>query len=158
MESLRHILLVEQNPRDAQRTLETLAEYNLANQVDVVCNGNEALQYLLKKGIYHLRSSGVPALIFFDFRSLNGEAPATMDFLSADGRFSDVPVVIMVSSREERSSIEKDGIRNATYVVKPIDVHDVLEAMKSLGGSWAVVPEPSKGSAVDKGRHPALSQ
>lgn len=145
MGSLRHILLVERNQRDVQSTLKTLAEYRLANQVDVVRDGEEAVEYLLKKGPYHLRSSGIPALIFFDFSSLISAAPATFAALSKDSRLQNIPVVIMVASREERASIEGAGMKNATYVVKPVDVHDVLEAMKSIGGSWAVVLQESAG-------------
>jgi CheY-like chemotaxis protein len=147
MIKLKRILLVEDNPNDVELTLEALAEHNLANSVVVTRDGEEALDYLFQRGAFAGRPAGNPAVILLDLKLPKVNGHEVLRAIRSDENLKMVPVVILTSSREEQDLIE--GYRNGVnaYVVKPVDFHEFLEAMKSLGVFWAVLNEapPSAG-------------
>jgi CheY-like chemotaxis protein len=147
MIELKRILLVEDNPNDVELTLEALAEHNLANSVVVARDGEEALDYLFQRGAFAGRPAGNPAVILLDLKLPKVNGHEVLRAIRSDENLKMVPVVILTSSREEQDLIE--GYRNGVnaYVVKPVDFHEFLEAMKSLGVFWAVLNEapPSAG-------------
>lgn len=141
MMELKRILLVEDNPNDVELTLEALAEHNLANAVVVARDGEEALDYLYRRGAFAARPPGNPIVILLDLKLPKVDGHEVLRRIRSDDGMKLVPVVILTSSREERDLVQ--GYRNGAnaYVVKPVDFHDFLDAMKSLGVFWAVLNE-----------------
>jgi CheY-like chemotaxis protein len=138
---LKRILLVEDNPNDVELTLESLAEYNLANSVVVARDGEEALDYLYQRGSFAARAPGNPAVILLDLKLPKVDGHEVLRRIRSDDNLKLTPVVILTSSREEKDLVQ--GYRGGAnaYVVKPVDFPDFLEAMKSLGVFWAVLNE-----------------
>ena len=144
---LKRILLVEDNPNDIELTLEALAAHNLANSVVVARDGEEALDYLYQRGCFATRTPGKPVVVLLDLKLPKVDGHEVLRRIRADENMKLIPVVILTSSREEKDLVQ--GYRNGAnaYVVKPVDFHEFLEAMKSLGVFWAVLNEapPSAG-------------
>jgi CheY-like chemotaxis protein len=144
---LKRILLVEDNPNDIELTLEALAAHNLANSVVVARDGEEALDYLFSRGSFADRPAENPVVILLDLKLPKVDGHEVLRRIRSDDNMKLIPVVILTSSREEQDLVQ--GYRNGAnaYVVKPVDFHDFLDAMKSLGVFWAVINEapPSSG-------------
>jgi CheY-like chemotaxis protein len=139
---LRKILLVEDNPNDVELTLEALSAHNLANAVEVARDGEEALDYLHRRGKFAARPAGNPAVVLLDLKLPKIDGHEVLRRIRADEALRLIPVVILTSSREDRDLVE--GYRNGVnaYVVKPVDFHEFLDALKNLGMFWAVLNEP----------------
>jgi CheY-like chemotaxis protein len=129
-------------------TLEALDEHNLANAVEVVRDGQEALDYLYRKGKFETRRQGNPAVILLDLKLPKIDGHAVLRTIRSDDQLKLIPVVVLTSSREETDLVQsyQNGVN--AYVVKPVDFHDFLDAVKGLGLFWAVFneapPESSK--------------
>jgi DNA-binding response OmpR family regulator len=143
---LKRILLVEDDPRDVELILEALGDYNLANEVVVAGDGEEALDYLCKRGKFTTRSNGNPAVVLLDLKLPKVNGMEVLKQVRSDETLKMVPVVILTSSREERDWIESYKLGVNAYVVKPVDFHEFVDAVKDLGVFWAVVNEPPPGS------------
>jgi CheY-like chemotaxis protein len=141
MIEIKRILLVEDNPNDVELTLEALAQHNLANSVVVARDGEEALDYLYQRGNFATRSPGNPVVILLDLKLPKVDGHEVLRRIRSDDNLKLIPVVILTSSREETDLVQ--GYRNGAnaYVVKPVDFHEFLDAMKSLGVFWAVLNE-----------------
>jgi CheY-like chemotaxis protein len=139
---LRRILLVEDNPNDAELTREALAEHNLANSVDWVKDGEEALDYLYSRGKYADRPSGDLAVVLLDLKLPKVDGLEVLRTLKADAKLKYTPVVVLTSSREEQDMIESYRLGVNAYVVKPVNFHDFTDAVRELGAFWAIVNEP----------------
>lgn len=146
MAELKAILLAEDNPKDVELTLEALAEFNLANEVVVVPDGAEALDYLHRRGQHAGRISGNPAVILLDIKMPKVDGLEVLRAIKADPGLMTVPVVILTSSREERDLIESYRMGVNAYVVKPVQFLQFIESVKQLGAFWAIVNEPPPGS------------
>lgn len=144
--TLRKILLVEDNPNDVELTLEALAEHNLVNSVDRVCDGEEALDYLFRQGKFASRPEGNPMVILLDLKLPKVDGLEVLRKIRADEQLHLIPVVILSSSREERDLVESYKLGVNAYVVKPVDFHKFVEAVKMLGLFWAIINEPPPGS------------
>ncbi|WP_027715384.1 response regulator [Desulfuromonas sp. TF] len=142
MMMLRRILLVEDNPNDAELTREALAEHNLANSVDWVKDGEEALDYLYSRGKYADRPSGDLAVVLLDLKLPKVDGLEVLRTLKADAKLKYTPVVVLTSSREEQDMIESYRLGVNAYVVKPVNFHDFTDAVRELGAFWAIVNEP----------------
>ncbi|RPI16701.1 MAG: response regulator [Ignavibacteriae bacterium] len=142
MESLKRILIVEDNENDLELTLDTLTEYNLANNVDVARDGEEALDYLFKKNKFSARDGNNPIVILLDIKlpKING-LEVLKTIRNTDG-YKKIPVVILTSSREEKDLNEGYTLGVNAYVVKPVEFNSFADAIKSLGIFWAIVNEP----------------
>lgn len=146
---LKRILLVEDDPRDVELTLEALGDYNLANEVVVAGDGEEALDYLYCRGNFQDRPNANPAVVLLDLKLPKVSGMEVLRRIRSDEKLKMTPVVILTSSREERDWIESYQLGINAYVVKPVDFHDFVEAVKELGVFWAVINEPPPGS-VDR--------
>lgn len=146
MYDLKAILLAEDNPRDAELTMEAMAENNLANAVVVVQDGAEALDYLYRRGEYADRSSGNPALVLLDIKMPKVDGLEVLRKIKGDPSLRSIPVVMLTSSREERDLMESYGLGVNAYVVKPVQFFDFVESIKLIGKFWAIVNEPPVGS------------
>jgi CheY-like chemotaxis protein len=139
---LKRILLAEDDPNDVELTLRALSEQSLANQVDVVADGQEALDYLYRQGAYSARPSGHPAVILLDIKMPRITGLEVLRRIKADAELRTTPVVILTSSHEERDLIESYQLGVNAYVVKPVDFNDFFQAVQQLGLFWALVNQP----------------
>jgi CheY-like chemotaxis protein len=146
---VRSILMVEDDPSDVELTLRALAEHNLANKVRVVRNGEEALDYLYRRGDFKTRLDGNPVVVLLDLKMPKVTGLEVLKIIKADEQLKMVPVVVLSSSRETPDLIEcyKHGVN--AYVVKPVDFTDFMKAVQQLGIFWAAInePPPSLGGA-----------
>ena len=139
---LKRILLVEDSPNDIELILAALSEYRLANEVVVVRDGEEALDYLYRRGVFKLRMEGSPVVVLLDLKLPKVDGLEVLAQLKSDPDLRKVPVVILTSSREEQDLIDSYELGTNAYVVKPIDFHEFVDSIKSLGLFWAVVNQP----------------
>ena len=146
MNGLGRILLVEDDPKDVDLTLGALGEYNLANEVVVVRDGAEALDFLRAKGSYASRGNGNPAVVLLDLKLPKVDGLEVLREIRADERLKLTPVVVLTSSREDKDMVASYQLGVNAYVVKPVDFHEFVNAVKELGIFWAVVNEPPPGS------------
>lgn len=141
--TMRKILLVEDNPDDEELTLRALARNNIGNDVVVVRDGQEAIDWLEGSGTHASRDpSDIPALILLDLKLPKIDGLEVLRRLRANPRTGIVPVVILTSSREDRDRIE--GYRGGanSYVQKPVDFTQFVDAVRQLGMYWLVLNEP----------------
>jgi CheY-like chemotaxis protein len=141
MTTVRRILLAEDSANDIELTLAALAEHRLVNQVDVVRDGAEALDYLHRRGAYAGRTDGNPAVILLDLKMPKVNGLEVLQAIKSDPALRSVPVVMLTSSREEGDLVQSYKLGVNAYVVKPVDFGDFMSAVKQLGGFWAVVNE-----------------
>jgi len=139
--AIKNILLVEDDPRDVELTLAALDEHHLANKVAVVDNGEEALDYLYRRGKYKTRTGGNPVVVLLDNKMPKVSGLEVLKIVKADENLKIIPIVALTSSRETPDLIEfyKHGVN--AYVVKPVDFTAFVEAVKQLGVFWAAVNE-----------------
>lgn len=139
------VLLVEDNPRDAEMTLRSLRRRNLANHVVHVKDGQEALDWLNAAGNYAGRDrSQHPKLILLDLKLPKVDGLEVLRSLRAEPSTRLIPVVILTSSREERDVIEGYELGVNSYVVKPLDFDKFSAAVAELGQYWLLVNETPK--------------
>ncbi|HSS18734.1 MAG TPA: response regulator [Pyrinomonadaceae bacterium] len=141
MSNLRRILLAEDDARDVELTLLALGEYKLANEVDVVGDGEQALDYLFRRAAYADRDSNQPAVVLLDLKMPKLDGHEVLRTIRADPDLHLIPVVILTSSREERDLVEGYSLGVNAYVVKPVDFHQFIDAIKQIGAFWALVNE-----------------
>jgi CheY-like chemotaxis protein len=146
MSNLGRILLVEDDPKDVELTLTALEEYKLANEVVVVHDGEEALDYLYRRGAFATRSTDNPAVLLLDLKLPKVDGLEVLQQIKADAKLKLIPVVVLTSSHEERDMITSYKLGVNAYVVKPVDFHEFVNAVKELGIFWALVNEPPPGS------------
>ena len=142
MNALKTILLVEDDPNDVELTLEALAEYRVANEVMVLHDGAEALDYLYRRGRrFEGRAGGSPAVVLLDLKVPKVDGLTVLKTIKGDPVLKMVPVVMLTSSREERDLVESYALGVNAYVVKPVDFTQFVEAVRKLGYFWAVLNE-----------------
>jgi CheY-like chemotaxis protein len=146
MTDFGRILMVEDDPNDVELTLTALAEYNLANEVVVTRDGAEALDYLYSRGSFAGRSTDNPAVLLLDLKLPKVDGLQVLKQIKADEDLRMIPVVVLTSSREERDMVESYRLGVNAYVVKPVDFHEFVNAIKELGVFWAVINQPPPGS------------
>jgi DNA-binding response OmpR family regulator len=139
-------LMVEDDPKDVELTLTALEEYNLANEVVVVRDGEEALNYLNCRNEYAERSSGNPAVMLLDLKLPKVDGLEVLRQVKSSDALSLIPVVVLTSSHEEKDVIASYKLGVNAYVVKPVDFHQFVNAIKELGVFWAVINAPPPGS------------
>jgi len=147
MDSLGRILMVEDDPKDVELTLTALEEYNLANEVVVTRDGQEALDYLYCRGQFSARTSDNPAVLLLDLKLPKVDGLEVLHQIKSDDRLKMIPVVVLTSSREERDMMRSYQLGVNAYVVKPVDFHEFVNAVRELGVFWAVINQPPPGSA-----------
>jgi DNA-binding response OmpR family regulator len=146
MNGLERILMVEDDPNDVELSLTALEQYNLANEVVVAGDGEEALDYLYRRGKFMARPNGNPAIVLLDLKLPKVDGLQVLERIRADDALKLIPVVVLTSSREERDMVASYELGVNAYVVKPVDFHEFVNAVKELGVFWAVVNEPPPGS------------
>jgi CheY-like chemotaxis protein len=146
MNKLGRILMVEDDPQDVELTLTALEEYKLANEVVVARDGKEALDYLYCRGDFNTRPNDNPAVMLLDLKLPKVDGLEVLQQIKSDERLKTIPVVVLTSSREETDMMRSYRLGVNGYVVKPVDFHEFVNAVKELGIFWAVINEPPPGS------------
>lgn len=146
MDTLGRILLIEDDPKDVELTLTALDEYNLANEVVVAADGEQALDYLYYRGKFMRRPRENPAVLLLDLKLPKVNGLEVLQQIKADENLKVIPVVVLTSSHEEKDMVTSYKLGVNAYVVKPVDFHEFVNAVKELGVFWAVINEPPPGS------------
>jgi len=139
---IRRILLAEDNENDVELTLTALRANSLVNEVTVVRDGAEALDFLKRRGSYANRDPGLPALMLLDLKMPKVDGLEVLRVVKADPDLRTLPVVVLTSSREEQDLVQSYNLGVNAYVVKPVDFCAFMDAVKLLGGFWALLNEP----------------
>lgn len=148
MSMLKRVLLAEDDSNDVELTLSALSENKLANSVDVVRNGAEALDYLFRRGAYANRASADPAVVLLDIKMPKIDGIEVLRQIRADPKLRLLPVVMLTSSREEQDLMRSYSLGVNAYVVKPMDFDGFVRAAAELGMFWAVINEPPPEGAL----------
>lgn len=151
---LKRILLAEDSANDVELTLAALEQHHLANEIVVVRDGAEALDYLYTRGAYADRPPGNPALLMLDLKMPRVDGLDVLRVIKADAALKTIPVVMLTSSREEQDLIASYELGVNSYVVKPVDFAEFMEAVRQIGVFWAIINEPPPdrpGSAPSEG-------
>jgi CheY-like chemotaxis protein len=148
--SFQTILLAEDDPRDVELTLAALDGHHLANNVAVVGDGAEALDYLHRRGKFKSRLSGDPVVVLLDNHMPKVNGLEVLKIMKADEKLKLIPVVVLTSSRETPDLVEfyKHGVN--AYVVKPVGFPEFMKAVSELGVFWAVINEPPPALALQE--------
>jgi DNA-binding response OmpR family regulator len=146
MDLFGRILMVEDDPRDRELTMTALEEYNLSNEVVIAVDGEEALDYLYHRGKFTGRVNGNPAVLLLDLKLPKVDGLEVLQQIKSDDKLRMVPVVVLTSSREEKDMVTSYKLGVNAYVVKPVDFHEFVNAIKELGMFWAIINEPPPGS------------
>ncbi len=148
---LRTILLAEDNANDVELTLAALRENRLLNDVTVVRDGAQTLDYLYRRNEFAGRAGGTPAVLLLDLKMPKVDGLEVLRQLKGDPELRAMPIVVLTSSREERDLVRSYDLGVNAYVVKPVEFHDFVDAIKMLGGFWAVINEPPPAGAAAHG-------
>ncbi len=141
MTDFRTILLAEDSHADAEMAIDALREANLLNPIVHVEDGVEALDYLLRRGVYADRPEGLPAVLLLDIKMPRMDGLEVLNAIRQEESLKALPVVILSSSREESDLARSWDMGVNAYVVKPVDVDQFFQAVKTLGTFWAVINE-----------------
>jgi two-component system response regulator len=143
---LVEILLVEDNPTDAQLTLHALERQKLANRIHLVRDGVEALDFLFCTGSYTDRAAKPgPKVVLLDLKLPLVDGMEVLRRMKDDPRTRTIPVVMLTSSREERDIVASYQLGVNSYIVKPVDFEQFTEAVRQLGLYWALLNQPPTG-------------
>ena len=146
MEKLGRILMVEDDNNDVEMTLAALEEYNLANEVALTRDGEEALDYLYCRGKYRSRLNENPAVLLLDLKLPKVDGLEVLRQVKSDEKLKMIPVVVLTSSHEDKDMVASYKLGVNAYVVKPVDFHEFVNAIKELGVFWAVINVAPPGS------------
>jgi len=134
------ILLVEDNPNDLELALHALRKNNLANHIEIVRDGAEALEYIFATGAYAQRNiDDVPQVILLDLKLPKVDGLEVLRRIKADDRTKAIPVVILTSSQEERDIVESYQLGVNSYITKPVDFEQFTEVVRQLGLYWLLL-------------------
>ena len=144
------ILLVEDNPDDVELTLHALRKENLANNIHVARDGEEALQFLFCNGAHADRSfDAPPRLVLLDLKLPKVDGMEVLRRLKSDARTRTIPVVILTSSKEERDLVNSYGLGANSYIQKPVDFEQFRDTVKSMGFYWLVINQAPVATAAN---------
>ncbi|MBN1547809.1 MAG: response regulator [Syntrophaceae bacterium] len=146
MNRSKKILLVEDDPNDEELTITSMEKYHVCNDIIVAHDGEEALDYLFRRGKYQGVSGGNPCLVLLDLNLPKVQGLEVLRQIREDEKLKMIPVVVLTSSREDKDLAESYRIGINAYVVKPVDFHEFVEAVKNLATFWCLTNEPPPGS------------
>lgn len=154
MRDLRPILLVEDNAKDAELTLNALERCQLLNQVMHVRDGAEALDYLRREGDYQDANHGGPVVVLLDLKLPKVDGLEVLAAVRSDPHLSRTPIVMLTSSREEQDLVRSYELGVNAFVVKPVDFKEFFDAIQGLGMFWGITnnPPPHPLTAPGQGR------
>ncbi len=134
------LLLVEDNSSDAELTLRALKKNHLANRIVLVTDGEEALDFIFARNAYHARNLQLgPKVILLDLKLPKVDGLEVLKAFKGDPRTRNIPVVVLTSSKEEKDIIESYQLGANSYIVKPVNFENFMEAINSLGLYWLLL-------------------
>ena len=139
---IKTILIVDDSRNDIELAIAALSEKNLANEVVVAEDGVEALDFLYKRGKFSGYKSGNPVVILLDIKMPRMNGIEVLKHIRQDPKFKLIPVIMVTSSAEEKDLVESYKLGANSYVVKPVDIVQFIDAIKVLGQYWAVINQP----------------
>jgi CheY-like chemotaxis protein len=146
MKTYKRILLAEDDPKDIELMVNALNEYNLANDILVVRDGVEALDYLYRRGSFAQEPQGNPIVILLDLKMPKMDGIQVLRQIKSDTQLQLIPVVVLTSSSESQDLETCYRLGVNAYVVKPVKFTDFVEAVKGIGLFWVLINEPSPNS------------
>jgi CheY-like chemotaxis protein len=146
MKTYKRILLAEDDPKDIELMVNALNEYNLANDILVVRDGVEALDYLYRRGSFAQEPPGNPIVILLDLKMPKMDGIQVLRQIKSDTQLQLIPVVVLTSSSESQDLETCYRLGVNAYVVKPVKFTDFVEAVKGIGLFWVLINEPSPNS------------
>ncbi len=144
MVRIKTILLAEDEPKDVELILEAMADHNLANQAVVVRDGVEAMEYLRCEGKFANRKPENPAVVLLDIKMPRMGGIDVLRSIREDENLKKIPVIMLTSSREESDLNQAYDLGVNAYVVKPVEFKKFIDAVKQIGGFWALLNELPK--------------
>ena len=141
MNTLRPVLLVEDNLRDIELTLAALKRNHLANEIVVARDGSEALDYLYRRGEFQNRAAGNPVVVFLDLKMPMVDGLEVLGQIKGDATLKMIPVVMLTSSRQESDLVRSYELGANAYIVKPVGFEEFSNAIRELGIFWAILNE-----------------
>ena len=148
MDEIKSILLAEDDPNDVELTLAALAAHNLANKVEVVSDGAEALDYLFRRGKFATRPDGNPVVVLLDLKMPKVNGLEVLHKIKTDEKLKAVPVVVLTSSGEQRDVVESYNLGVNSYIQKPVDFDQFRHMVKNVGLYWMVINQHPLSSPV----------
>jgi two-component system, response regulator len=145
------ILLVEDNPSDVELALHAFARGRVANTIQVAGDGEQALDFLFRRGRHSTRANHRPRVVLLDLKLPKVDGLEVLRAVRADADLRTLPVVVLTSSREERDVVESYRLGVNSYIVKPIDFEKLLEAAEAIGFYWLMLNEPPPDRGEDDG-------
>lgn len=151
MTQIKRILLAEDNPKDVELTLAALDEHNLANEIVIVRDGAEALDYLYCRGDFADRPVGDPAVVLLDLKMPKLTGIEVLRKMKSEPNLKKIPVVMLTSSREEQDLVDSYELGVNAYVVKPVNFQNFVDSIKQVGFFWALINEAPPGAVKRTG-------
>jgi len=148
MSDLRMILIAEDNPHDAELTLAAISSHRVANEVVLVRDGSEVMDFLHARGAWASRRPGLPSVILLDLKMPKVDGLEVLRQVRNDPRLATIPVVMLTSSAEDRDIAESYRLGANAYVVKPVAFEEFMHAVGHLGQFWALLNEPPPAEAA----------
>ena len=142
MAELKPILLVEDNPKDVELTMAALEQSQLANEVIVVRDGAEALDFLYRRNGFASRNTQDPAVVLLDLKLPKVDGLEVLERVKSDPELRHTPIVMLTSSREETDVVRSYELGVNAFVVKPVGFREFFDAIQDLGVFWAILNEP----------------
>ena len=139
---IKTILIVDDSRNDIELAISALSEKNLANEVVIAEDGIEALDFLYKRGKFSEHQNGNPVVILLDIKMPRMDGIEVLKHIRLEPRFRLIPVIMVTSSAEEKDLVESYKLGANSYVVKPVDIVQFIDAIKVLGQYWAVINQP----------------
>lgn len=139
---LLNILLIEDNTDDVELALHALKKNNIVNHVEIIRDGQEALDYLFYKGKYANSTHPLPGIILLDLKLPKVDGIELLKIMKNDRMRKLIPVVVLTSSKEERDVIESYNLGGNSYIRKPVDFDQFVETVKYIGFYWLLINEP----------------
>jgi len=138
----KDILLVEDNPNDVELTLRALKKHNLSSRLQVVRDGEEALEFLFCEGKFSLRDkTDLPRFILLDLKLPKVTGLEVLERVKSDDLLKMIPVVILTTSREEKDMLQSYQTGANSYIVKPVDYNKFVDSVAEIGQYWLLVNE-----------------
>ncbi len=139
------ILIVEDNPNDAEMALRAMKKNNLANSIKVVGDGEEALDFIFARGDYAERKGeAYPKIILLDLKLPKVDGLEVLREIKGAPKTKQIPVIVLTSSREESDLVESCRLGVNSYIVKPVDFDKFVEAVRDVGLYWLLLNEQPK--------------
>jgi two-component system, response regulator len=139
------ILLVEDNPNDAELTLRALKRNNMTNKVHLVRDGAEALDFIFATGIYSNRNANhAPKMILLDLKLPKVDGREVLKRIKGDEKLRSIPVVVLTSSKEEKDVFASYQSGVNSYIVKPVEFDKFMDCVSELGLYWTLLNQPAR--------------